>query len=235
MTDKGGERPASPAGGVRGRFERVYAALRERIILLDYGPGERLSEEVLAAEFGVSRTPIRRVLARLESEGLLRSVHGVGTMVTDVRIAELNQVYSLRMELATLIGRLAPKLPDAAGLAVFRALLARGDGLVDSPDAREFARLNADFFHALSTLTDNEPLREISERLYYRTTRIWLKSLARMNLPEEIVIFRREIADVVEALEIGDIEAVGHIRRWHISMSFHRLRGYDPDGDVTGS
>ena len=53
----------------RERFERLYATIRERICLLEYAPLQRLSEEELAAEFKVSRTPIRRVLTRLEAEG----------------------------------------------------------------------------------------------------------------------------------------------------------------------
>ncbi len=98
----------------RDRFERMHAVIRTRICLLDYAPGTRLSEEALAAEFGVSRTPLRRVLARLESEGLLQSVHGVGTFVTDVDIAELAQTYQLRFELAELTGRLGAVAPDEA-------------------------------------------------------------------------------------------------------------------------
>lgn len=232
-------RPAGPQGGgppeleasqnARDRFERIYNTLRTRICLLDYPPGERLREEDLAEEFEVSRTPIRRVLVRLEAEGLLRSVHGVGTMVTDIEIDELEQVYQLRVELAELIGRLSPVEPDAATVAAFRALLARCEGLVETPDAREFARINMDFFHLLNSLTTNEPLREISERLYYQTTRIWLKTASRLNqyrrlLHEEIVIFHREVADIVDAVEIGDLAVIGLIRRSHISMSFLRLR-----------
>ena len=98
------ERPSSPA---RERFERIYRTLRDRICLLDYPPGTRLSEEELADEFATSRTPIRRVLARLEIEGLVKARHGVGTIVTDIDIEELTQVYHLRMELAVLIGRLS--------------------------------------------------------------------------------------------------------------------------------
>ena len=92
----------------RRKFQLMYDALRTRICLLDYAPGQRLSEEKLAEEFGVSRTPLRRVLGRLESEGLLESVQSVGTIVTDVDIEELAQAYQLRMELAELIGRLSP-------------------------------------------------------------------------------------------------------------------------------
>lgn len=224
-----GERPAALDEGARGRFDRIYHALRTRICLLDYPPGSRLREEDLADEFGVSRTPIRRVLVKLETEGLLRSVHGVGTIVTDIDVDELAQVYQLRVELAELIGRLSPLPPDAAKIAAFRGLLARCDGLIADPDPREFARINMDFFHLLNSLTGNEPLREISERLYYQTTRIWLKTASRLSqyqevLHNEIVIFHREVADIVAAVEVGDLEAVGHIRRSHISMSFLRLR-----------
>ena len=58
----------------RDRFERLHAELRDRICLLEYAPGTRLSEEALAAEFGVSRTPLRRVLGRLE-RGCLHWAH----------------------------------------------------------------------------------------------------------------------------------------------------------------
>jgi DNA-binding GntR family transcriptional regulator len=165
----------APDEGARKRFDRIYETLRSRICLLQHAPGERLREEDLAEEFKVSRTPIRRVLVKLEAEGLLRSVHGVGTIVTDIDIGELEQVYLLRVELAELIGKLSPVAPDEKKIAAFRALLARCDDLVIHPDAREFARINMDFFHLLNSLTGNEPLREISERLYYQTTRIFYR------------------------------------------------------------
>ena len=192
--------------------------------MLDYEPGQRLSEEALAEEFGVSRTPIRRVLARLESEGLLRAMQGVGTIVTDVDVDTMAQIYKLRMELAELIGRLDPAPVDDAVTGRLRALLESSIALERSPDPRAFTRLNMEFFHAVTALTENDVLREVSERLYYRTARIWIKSIDRMDLGEEVATFRREVADVLAAVEAGDLEAVGHIRRAHISMSFRRLQ-----------
>ena len=221
--------------GARRRFERIYRALRTSICLLDYPPGARLREEDLAEKFGVSRTPIRRVLVRLEAEGLLRSVHGVGTIVTDIDVEELAQVYQLRVELAELIGKLSTIPPDAKKMEEFRHLLGRCQDLLVHPDAQEFARINMDFFHLLNSLTGNEPLRQISERLYYQTTRIWLKTASRLTnykemLHNEIQIFHHEVADIVSALDVGDLVAVGHIRRSHISMSFNRLRNAAPKG-----
>ena len=206
------------------KFTQMYQALRTRICLLDYAPGQRLSEVTLAEEFGVSRTPLRRVLGRLESEGLLKSVQSVGTIVTDVDIEELTQTYQLRMELAEMIGRLSPVEVTPDLVERLRSVLRRSDELVRTPEPRRFAQVNMDFLNVLLDLTENEPFREISERLYYRTTRIWIKSIARMDLAEEMQIFRREVADVLSAVEIGALDAVGHIRRSHIAMSFTRLR-----------
>lgn len=210
----------------RERFERIYNTIRDRICLLEYEPRAWLSEEELAQEFGVSRTPIRRVLSRLEAEGLLQSRHGVGTFVTDVDLDALTQVYKLRMALAELIGQLEPIPRTAEDIARVRALVERCDALGEAPSPRDFARLNMDFAQELFAMTGNKPLREISERLYYLTHRVWLKSVPRLNLRAEIAVFRREMADILAAMEIGDLEAVGHIRRSHISMSFNRMCQY---------
>lgn len=208
----------------RQRFAAIYQTIRERILLLDYPPGRRLSEDALAEEFGTSRTPIRRVLARLEDEGLLLSVQSVGTIVTDVDIETLAQTYRLRMELAELIGRLDPVDPATVDVKLFRDLQRRTTMLTDRPDPRKFAQINIAFFNALMSLSRNIPFREVSERLYFRTTRIWIKSIDHLDLREEASIFAREVADVLAAIEIGDFHAIGHIRRSHISMSFHRLQ-----------
>lgn len=225
MRQAGGtvERPLSVS---RERYERIYLAIRDRICLLEYEPGQRLAEEDLAREFGVSRTPVRRVLSRLETEGLLESRHGVGTFVTDVDLARLLPVYRLRMELAELIGKLEPVPRTQEDLGRVHGLLDRCDAMLADPQPKALARLNMDFFHELSAMTGNEPLREISQRLYFLTHRIWVKSIPRLNLRDEFVVFRREIADILAAMEIGDLEAVGHIRRSHISMSVKRLERF---------
>jgi DNA-binding GntR family transcriptional regulator len=210
----------------RERAERIYLILRDRICLFEYPPGGRLSEEELAEEFSISRTPVRRVLGRLEAEGLIEARHGVGHIVTSVRIEELQQIYHLRMELAILVGRLSPIARAPQDLDRIRALIARCDALSKEPEYRAFSRLNMDFFSEIAAMTGNLPLREISERLYFQTSRIWLLMMPQLKLAEEFAIFRREMEDILAAMESGDLEAVGHIRRAHISMSFTRMMRY---------
>jgi len=213
------QRPLS----ARERSERIYRILRDRICLLEYPPGSHLSEEELAKEFEISRTPVRRVLTRLEAEGLVQSVHGVGTIVTDVDVEELQQVYHLRMELAELIGKLSPIPRTAADLDRIRALIRRCDADMLNPDQRAFLRINMDFFYELTAMTGNQPLREISERLYFQVARVVLKMMPQLGLVEEFTAFRREMMEILAAAEIGDWASIGHIRRAHISMSFRRM------------
>jgi DNA-binding GntR family transcriptional regulator len=215
--------PVAERPSARVRAERIYRTLRDRICLLDYPPGARLSEEELAAEFAISRTPLRKALARLEAEGLIASVHGVGTIVTDVDIEELAQVYALRMELAPLLGRLDPVPRTPADLARIRAMIAECDAIAERGDARAFLRLNMAFVQEVNMLTGNLPLREISERLYIQVARVVLKMMPELGLAAEFRAFRNEMEEVLAAAEIADWDAVGHIRRAHISMSFTRM------------
>jgi DNA-binding GntR family transcriptional regulator len=141
------------------------------------------------------------------------------------------QVYELRMELAVLIGRLDPIPRSEEDLNRVRAILKKCDDMMPAPDSRAIAVINVEFFQELAAMIGNQPLKEISERLYYLTHRIWLTSVPSLNLADEIIVFRRELADILAAMEIGDLESVGHIRRSHISMSVKRLQkisGKDP-------
>ena len=211
---------------VRDRHALMHHEIRQRICLLDYLPGTRLSEVSLAEEFGTSRTPIRRVLARLEDEGLVQSVHGVGTVVTDADLTELEQAYRLRVELIALTARLDPVLPDADFIAAFDQLVQRGADIVANGTARAFTQFDIDVFQVLLQLTANQPLRQTLERYYFQTKRLWLRaaSEAHLDLEEEFRIFQHELEAIQLALRAGDVEAVAHIQRAHISMSLKRLQ-----------
>lgn len=217
--------PLSSSETARDRFQRIHAILRMRICLLDYPPGTRLSEQELAEEFGISRTPLRRVLVRLEGEGLLQSVHGVGTFVTDPGIDDLVPIYELRLELAELLGVLAPRPPDAALWRHLQEIAAEVGQLVACPDARRFGELNHAFFLALQQISGNQPLRTINERLFFQTARIWLKAMAtgQAELSAETRTFGNEVEEVLSALEVGDIRSAALIHRSHISMCFQRM------------
>lgn len=208
------------------RFQIMHTELRDRIAMLDYPPGTQLGEEALASEFGVSRSPLRKALQILEADGLLQSQQGVGTLVTDVDLDELIQVYQLRLELNELAGKLSPADVDDRLRRGFADMTGRATSLRAAPGRRAFARLNIDFFEQFQELSGNRPLREFAERLFYQTCRIWLTLIPDDRLEDEVGVFCDEIGAIADAVSEGDVAAAALIRRAHLSMGFNRLRAH---------
>lgn len=178
----------------------------------------------MANEFGISRSPLRKALQILEADGLLQSQQGVGTLVTDVDLDELEQVYQLRMELNELTGRLSPAQVDAVLLQAFDKIRQRADALRGSPSRSGFARLNIDFFHIFQLLSENRPLHDVAEKLFYQTCRIWLTLIPEQDLASEVEMFCDEVEEIANAVATHDVPAAALIRRAHLSMGFKRLR-----------
>jgi len=214
------------------QIQSIYKKIRERICLFQYQPGEMLSENALANEFGVSRTPMRRILRQLEFEGLVSSQQGVGTLITTIDLKTLKEIYMLRIKLAELIGELSPTPSQKGDISILEQLGARCDTMHTERDYEELGRINMEFNNALVCFISSKPLREISDRLYYQTARIWPQILPDMDWSEEVDYMCTEIKQIIAALHDNDMKQVGLIRRDHISMSLSRIQRYLGEGNI---
>lgn len=77
----------------------AYMAIKERILYCAYAPGALINEETLKSELGMSRTPIRDALSRLEQEGLIAILPKVGIMVSEMSIKDINELYEARLRI----------------------------------------------------------------------------------------------------------------------------------------
>ncbi|HET99468.1 MAG TPA: GntR family transcriptional regulator, partial [Aurantimonas coralicida] len=102
--------------------DRVYAALREAILKGDYENGVRLTEEVLAERFGVSRTPIRAALGKLAGDGFIEMVPHAGAVIRRRTIREVSEVYAVRALLESSGAGLAATLRDDADIGALAAI-----------------------------------------------------------------------------------------------------------------
>lgn len=208
---------------------RVYDVLRQRIATRQYAPGSRLTEAEIAEEFEVSRTPVRQALHRLAVEGLVEVKNGVGIRVTEADDAELQDIYELRMSLATLIGRLSPRPLSKEDLAELNSVKQRLAEILASntdPEIGEYADLCDRFFARLSNVIGNSFLRQFQDQLYTQTDRYWYGWLAKADIRQEIQYFFYEVEESLRALAVNDFDALGMIRRNHISMMLTRAEGY---------
>jgi len=205
-------------------LQGIYEELRTRISLLRYPPGTALSENVLAQEFGVSRTPIRRILQQLEFERLVETKRGIGTIVTTIDLKSLKDVYALRKKLHEVTGELCPVVhASEVDLETINDLCRQSAELRTRYAPEVLARLYNTFQEKMLTLITNEPLRKISEMLYFQTARLWLQLLPELNWADEVDYVVDEMQLVVQALRAGDMRTVGQIRCRHLAMNLNRM------------
>lgn len=208
-------------------LEAIYKAIRDRICLGDLDPGAVLSENTLAAEFGVSRTPIRRVLQRLEFEGLVKTKDGLGTIVTVLDVITLKEIYDLRIKLAELLGQLSPSIRvPPADLAYLEGLLERCRAIRDHPNPRELVRINMQFHEKVMEFVSNRPLRRFFSQLYYQTGKLWLQLLPGLDWADEVQAMEEEYTATIECLRRNDMPCAAQVRRDHIERSLGRIRAY---------
>ncbi|WP_448954918.1 GntR family transcriptional regulator [Labrys neptuniae] len=218
--DKRATELASPSS--RWQAPDIYRALRERICLLRYPPGIRLSEHELAEEFAVSRTPVRQALQRLEYDGLTTARNGVGTIVKGVDDLAFEEIYAFRLRLSEMIGDFPAHEQVPHALADIDLLRERLQSLEAGRELEDFWVLNHGLHHATNRLIANRALRETHERYYFQASRIWY-SVIQAFLSEQLQDFASELGETAHALGNGDVRAVGYIQRNHIAFGLLRV------------
>lgn len=214
--------------------QSIYRALRERVALMDYGPGSLLSENRLAKEFAVSRTPIRQALQRLEFDGLVTVERGVGTVISPIDMVYLKQVYDLRLKLIDVIAELRANWVSPDEVAALRDLDREVLAMSEGGSPRGLAKAYLRFNEAVTRAIGNQPLREIADRLFYLTARVWLQVLPELDWREEVEFVSDEITRAADALERGDMPALAATRRQHMIGCIRRINAYLGDFDLEG-
>jgi DNA-binding GntR family transcriptional regulator len=204
----------------------VYDELRRRVVTLQLPPGAPLSENELAAELGISRTPVRESLILLSQEGLVQVFPKIGSFVSRVDPERVADAQFLReaVELASLDD--VPADPDPAQVAALRENLARQEATDDDPDA--FFPLDEEFHIGLLRLAGHErtwPAVAAAKGHLDRARRLGLTENPSMK------VFRDQHASVLDALLLGDREEARTLMRAHLRAVFadiERVRRRSP-------
>jgi DNA-binding GntR family transcriptional regulator len=199
---------------------QVFERLRGMIISLDLPPGSPLSRAALAGQFGVSSTPIRDALMRLEEEGLVEVFPQYATVVSRVDVRLAQQAHFLRQAVELEIVRGLAIRHDEALVAELNAAIARQQQFAKAGDFESFMTADNEFHAQLYAATDK---RDIWALVRSRSGHI--DRLRRMHLPspgkaQDIVRHHRLIAKAIGAGEPD--EAQKHLRT-HLSGTLSEL------------
>lgn len=202
-------RRAGPAG------DQVHLAIREAIITAELKPGQKLSENELAGELGVSRTPIREALVRLREERLVTIVPQLGTFVTLISPAAVADAEFVREALeCSALARAVPMM-TADVLEEIHANLAAQERACTTGDERSFDVLDEDLHRRLCEASGHASAWELSRRANGHLDRVRRLSLPNPDYIDEMLEEHREIVAAVAAGEPAVAEAA---MRHHLRM-----------------
>ncbi|WP_293785808.1 GntR family transcriptional regulator [uncultured Aeromicrobium sp.] len=202
---------------VESATERAYRYVKTRLLDGSLSGGSMTSEGQIAAEMGLSRTPVREAFLRLEAEGLLRLYPKRGALVVPVSPAEADDVIEARLLVETHAGRQAAVLPDAQHrrlVELLRDIVAAQQSAVEDGDLDEYAALDARFHQEIVAAVGNEVLRTFSVGLRERQQRMIAHSV-RWNAGH-VVRFVEGHRALLDALERRDADAFAELLVEHL-------------------
>ena len=192
------EMPAIPPAGLASPLRDVVTAeIRQAILAGRYRPGQRLIEDRLAEEFGVSRNPVREALRSLAAEGLVALTARRGATVASPSAADAREMIEVRATLEALNARHAARRRDPRMIALLSEVLRRGTAAAAAGDVDALPDLNARFHDALAAAGSNRVLGDLMRSLRLRTSTVFAPqgiSPARATWDEHEAILKAVIA-----------------------------------------
>jgi DNA-binding GntR family transcriptional regulator len=209
--------------GGRRSAEDAYRAIRDQILRGEREGGEWLREGDLAASLGVSRTPVREALRRLDAEGLVRHERNRGVQVASWSLHDLDEIFGLR----SLLEPWGTALAATSGLADLDQLRELADAMDAAargrrPDLDEITRLNNEFHRAILTASGHGRLTQLVSSVV-EVPLVW-RTFSHYS-PEAM---RRSLAhhhEIVDALAAQDAAWAESVMRSHVRAARAALIG----------
>ena len=196
--------------------DRIYEELKSAITSMNiYIDDEehRLDERQLAVELGVSRTPVREALGRLENEGFVRTIPRRGAFVARKTRKEVLEMITVWAALESMAARLIIEHATEREIATLRELFSSFDE-DGAAQARidEYSETNISFHQALFRLSRCDLLSEITENLFLHMRSIRMRTIAEKDRASRSII---DHMFIIEALEARDTELAERLVRQH--------------------
>lgn len=201
----------------------AYSLILEAIDVGVFKPGDRLVESDLAERFGVSRTPIREALQRLETQSLLAR-DGRSLIVSSLDHNQMAELYVVRTELEGLAARLAARHATAEEVRVLHDMVVEDQKLVDDPSA--LARANRRFHKQIHLASHNRYLVQQLDLVHRSMALMATTSIAVEGRGEDTLV---EHQAIVDAISSRDEDGAYTALRNHISQAFVTRLKQDAD------
>jgi DNA-binding GntR family transcriptional regulator len=199
--------------------EKVYSIIKKRILHFELKPGEKILETEIADDLGVSRTPIREALNKLEQEGLIKTLPNKGYFVSDVTATEIEELYEIREALEVLAIRAAAKnchKEDWIRLEQTLHSQARDQGKDSEKLHGQLFKEAHEFHQEIARISGKETIRQMLNTVSERINRFqWMN----LFLADRAGSSRDEHIEIVKLFKQGKVEEAVAATQKHICHS----------------
>jgi DNA-binding GntR family transcriptional regulator len=188
----------------------AYKSIRKSIIDGDVGPESKLTEDALARKLGISKSPIREALTRLEGEGLIRIAPRRGAFVVRFSATDVSELFGLREALEEYAVRTLATSPEL--LAELHLHIDTAESFWKADDRLSYIQEDVKFHRALARATGNQRLMQVMENVQNQGL-VFRRHTFHLSSDVSLQMHRRILA----ALESQDRETAALLMRQHIT------------------
>jgi len=195
--------------------DKVYDGLKQAILAMNVyaAPGEtRLDERQLSEEFGVSRTPVREAITRLEQEGFVKVIPRRGAFVVRKTKAEIIEMITVWAALESMAARLITERATDREIASLRRMFATFDNDRVQAKIDEYSATNIDFHQAILSMSKCELLNQMAGNLLAQMRWIRMRTISEDNRASRSII---DHMNIIEALEQRNADLAARLVREH--------------------
>ena len=204
--------------------QKIFKALRDRIIYGAYAPGRTLSEKEICEEFNSSRTPFREAVLKLQDMKLVTVIPRYGTSISPVDIDDVKCAFELKVKLEGMASELAAQRMNAALLERLATSIDEGVRLSKEPgrDCRfRLLEIEGDFHDIIREASGNHVLKEYLENLHLRCARLWSLNISQ-SIPDLEII--KQMKDIYQALKKKDPVSARQLMEGHVEYFIDKVR-----------
>jgi DNA-binding GntR family transcriptional regulator len=206
--------------------ETAYAVLREAIVTNALKPGTRLRADDLAKKLGVSKTPVREALRKLQAEDLIAVEAGNALTVKSISEEQLIEIYYTREALEGMAARLAAENAGQIELAKLRAIQDEMKAPGATGNVRQLRQLSGEFQLAVFRAARNHTIYRLLEHLQEKIRQFGGSTLTRPGRAKEVIAYAKALVAAVEKRDGNAAEKIARAnRRRTLELRIKMLRG----------
>lgn len=200
--------------------QQAYEYVRNKILLMEFMPGETITDSRVASDLNISRTPVREAFQRLENEGLLISELRRGWRIYSMSLKDIDNIFDIKCEVEGLIARKAALNQNEEHHLVLSDIVKRMEMASNDDDLEAWLELDASLHHYLYVMAQNERAERIIRNLndqWHRLRRGFIRMQGRLD------IATHEHERVISAIIAHDADRAEQAMQDHLNDVRHGL------------